>query len=565
MISDLARDHLDVEPEPFDLVVVGTGPAGATLVNELAGRGLSIAVLESGRRSPTAHGDRLRAVTSQGLPIKTYSRERVLGGASTTWAGLCSPLDPIDLAPRAFLGGAAWPFARDVLDPYYARAAERYRFPDPSDFAAGPSTDFGALRADGDLVPDFAGLDEKVFLARTEPQNFGREFTDVYERDDVHLMLDASVTDLHANATRDGVEAATVRSSSGQTLRVRGRRFVLATGGIENARLLLLAHEFGERGAGNEQDQVGRCFMNHPKNYAGIVHLSSTVESAPYLFGCMYRGFAGYAGLRLPEQEQRERELLNSYVRFEPLFPWSDSEGVESMVLLAKRTKFLVDHWRKRGEAKDEAVDLRDYSETGDDSDLQNERKDALGWLGLGWNVVKDVRRVAWYTKYRVLDKKRPRITRVRLRNFMEMEPVADNRVVLGEQRDAFGNRLPLVESRCTALDQRSLVALHERLAESLAAAGVGRLESELTATDRADEWSIDRDASHHLGTTRMGTDPRSSVTDPDGRVHGIDNLYVAGGSLFPTSGCANPTYTIVALSIRLAEHLAGARSASAR
>jgi len=566
MISDLARDSVDAEPSPFDLVVVGTGPAGATLVNELAGRGLSIAVLESGRRSPTAHGDRLRAVASEGLPIKTYSRERVLGGASTTWAGLCSPLDPIDLEARSFIGGARWPFGREVLDPYYARAAERYRFPAPTDFVVDASTDFGALRASGDIVPDLEGLDEKVFLARTEPQDYGREFTQVYERDDVHLLLDATVTALHANATRDTVEAVTVRSSSGRSVRIRGRRFVLATGGIENARLLLLAREFGERGAGNEHDQVGRCFMNHPKNYSGVIRLTRTVESVPYLFGCMYRGFAGYAGLRLPEDEQRERELLNSYVRFEPLFPWSDSEGVESMVLLAKRTKFLVDHWRKRGEAKDEVVDLRDYSETGDDSDLQNERKDALGWLGLGWNVVKDARRVAWYAKYRVLDKKRPRITRVRLRNFMEMEPASDNRVVLGTERDAFDNPLPLVKSRCTALDQRSLVALHHRLGDALERAGIGHLESDLAVAEDAGGWSIDRDASHHLGTTRMGEDPRASVTDPNARVHGVTNLFVAGGSLFPTSGCANPTYTIVALSIRLADHLAAiANGAPAR
>lgn len=569
MITDLSRDRVDTTPLSFDVVVVGTGPAGGAFVNELAGRGLSIGVLESGRRAPSAHADRLRAVASEGLFIKEYSRERVLGGTSTTWAGLSSPLDAIDLAARSWIGGAGWPFAAKDLEPYYRRAAARFRFPAPEDFATGPAATqgFGALRAGGDLVPDFAGLEEKVFLARTEPQNFGREFTAVYERDDVHLILDATVTRLHASADRAAVDALTARSSGGQQVRVAAKVFVLATGGIENARLLLAADEFGERGVGNEHDQVGRCFMNHPKNYGGIVELSRSVESVPYLFGCMYRGFAGYAGLRLPESVQRERELLNSYVRFEPLFGWSDSHGVESLVLLAKRTKFLVNHWRRRGEATGEAVDLRDYSETGDDSDLQNERKDALGWLGLGLNVVKDARRVAWYAKYRVLDKKRPKITRVRLRNFMEMEPAPDNRVVLDERRDVFGTPLPLVRSRCTALDQRSLVALHDQLSRDLTASGIGRLVTDIAPTDDVDAWPIDRDASHHLGTTRMGTDPRTSVVDPDGRVHGSTNLHVAGGSLFPTSGCANPTYTIVALSIRLADRVAatlGARAAPA-
>jgi choline dehydrogenase-like flavoprotein len=563
MIVDLAKDHPTQFPH-FDLVVVGTGPAGATLVNELAGSGLVIGVLESGRRSPTPAGDALRAVTSEGLPIKEYSRERVLGGTSITWAGLSSPLDPIDMTARPWIGGAnggaSWPFERTDLDPFYARAGERYRFPAPTAFTG---TGFGELRTKGDLVVDFEGLEEKVFLARTEPQNFGREFTEVYDRPDVHLVLDATVTELLADEDRGAVRALRVRSSGGAEFEVTAERYVLATGGIENARLLLAAREFGAKGAGNEHDQVGRCFMNHPKNYRGIVRLARTVGSAPYLFGCMYRGFAGYAGLRLPEHVQAERGLLNSYVRFEPLFPWSDSEGVESLVLMAKRTKFLVDHWRRRGEKRDEVVDLRDYSETGDDSDLQNARKSGADWLGLGWNVLRDARRVAWYAKYRVLDRKQPKITRVRLRNFMEMEPDPDNRVTLGTERDAFGVPLPRVASRCTELDRRSLAAIHAELARELARTGLGTLESDLVdGAEHLDPWPIDRDASHHLGTTRMGADPRTSVVDPHGRVHGIANLWAAGGSVFPTSGCANPTYTIVALSIRLADHL---RSGAAR
>jgi choline dehydrogenase-like flavoprotein len=83
--------------------------------------------------------------------------------------------------------------------------------------------------------------------------------------------------------------------------------------------------------------------------------------------------------------------------------------------------------------------------------------------------------------------------------------------------------------------------------------AGFGRLESDLA---RADPWPIAQDASHHMGTTRMGRDPASSVVDAQGRVHSLANLYLAGASVFPTSGSANPTFTIVALSIRLAEHL---------
>jgi choline dehydrogenase-like flavoprotein len=104
-----------------------------------------------------------------------------------------------------------------------------------------------------------------------------------------------------------------------------------------------------------------------------------------------------------------------------------------------------------------------------------------------------------------------------------------------------------------TELDRRSLLALHERLASEFERAGLGRLESDLAA---AEPWPIDQDASHHMGTTRMGDDPATSVVDRDLRVHSLENLWCAGASVFPTSGCANPTFTIVALSIRLARHL---------
>jgi choline dehydrogenase-like flavoprotein len=124
MIRDLDA-HGDAELSGYDLCIVGSGPAGTTLANELCDSGLRICVLESGMERPTPRGDRLRDVRSEGIRIKDYSRERVLGGASTTWAGLSSPLDPIDFEARPGLAHARWPIAREELLAYYAQAAER--------------------------------------------------------------------------------------------------------------------------------------------------------------------------------------------------------------------------------------------------------------------------------------------------------------------------------------------------------------------------------------------------------------------------------------------------------
>lgn len=550
MIRDLA-EHDPVDLPEYDLCVVGTGPAGAVLASALAGTGLRIAVLESGRARPTARGDALRALETAGIQVKERSRERVLGGASTTWAGLSCALDPIDFEPRPFAESGGWPIARDELLPFYDAAAREHRFPALADFGA---EGFGRLRAKGELQPKWSKLDEKVFLARSEPQDFGRECTAAWKAANVDLLLDATVVELETRSEASRPDAlpcvrfARVRTSRGE-LRVRARAFVLATGGIENARLLLASRDHCAVGLGNERDRVGRGFMNHPKNYFGVIELARPVTSAPYFFGALHAGFAGYAGLRLREDVQRELGLTNCYARFEPLFPWSDDEGVESLVTLVKRSHGLFARWKKGREG--EVVELRDWSETGDDSELQDRRR---GALGLAANVALHAPSVAQYAWFRV-GKRRPRVKRVRVRNFVEMQPSDTNRITLSERVDAHGVPLARVAHACSELDRRSLVELHRVLRAELEANGIGRLEGDL---ERAEPWPIDQDASHHLGATRMGRDPRTSVVDADQKLHGASNVFLAGGSVFPTSGCANPTWTIAALSLRLARHLAG-------
>lgn len=532
-----------------DICIIGSGPAGLTLARELVGTGLRVLVLESGIEQATARGNRLRALVSDGIQIKPFSRERVFGGASTTWAGLSSPLDRIDLAVRDWVCDSGWPISREELDVGYARAAELHGFAGLTQLAVdGP---LAALRRKGEWQPVWRALEEKLFLAAAPAQNFASLHGAIFDGERLDLLLGASVVRLESERGSARIARAILRLADGSEHSAQAGVFVLATGGIENARLLLLSRDQCPAGLGNEHDQVGRYLMNHPKNYRGRILFEKPVRSLPWFFGAMHGGFSGYGGLRFTEAEQRARGLLNSYVRLEPLFTWTGSQGVEALVTLAKRSRWIMG--RVQAQGRRGTVELRDYAETGDDSVFQEEQR--LGVL-LG-HVLRDLPRVTRYAWSRAVSRRKPAIAAARLRNFMEMQPLAENRVLLSEQRDEQGVPLPLVRHRVSELDRRSLIALHARLAEELRANGA-RLESDLST---AEPWPIDQDASHHMGTTRMGTDPRTSVVDPSLRVHSVPNLYCAGASVFPTSGCANPTYTIVALSVRLARHLAGGKS----
>ena len=136
----------------------------------------------------------------------------------------------------------------------------------------------------------------------------------------------------------------------------------------------------------------------------------------------------------------------------------------------------------------------------------------------------------------------------------MEQAPDPENRITLGESVDAFGNKLPKIHWTIRDLDKHSVRVLHEALQEEAVRKNFGTMES--SVFEESGPWPISTDAAHHMGSTRMGTDPKTSVVDKDSRVHSMRNLYIAGSSVFPTGGASSATTTIIALTLRLANHL---------
>ena len=449
----------------YDICVIGSGPAGLTLCAELINSGKKICILESGKKEKTKYADNLKEIENSGeIEVKTSSRERILGGTSTTWTGLSAPMDEIDLEK--------WPIKMSELKTYYEKC-NKYGFPEFKDFYTEPS------RSSNDSSRNYEKLQEKVFIANIPAWNFAEKLKYIFDNQNVELFTDSTVIKLNSEKINEQsrVTSAVIKKSDGKEYEIFAKTFVIATGGIETPRLLLLSN------LGNEYDQVGRYIMNHPKKAYGFVHFKKPMKDLPYFFKKIDKGFSKYSGLRLKDDIQKSLGLLNSYVRFEEVYSWKDK--------IIHRL---------------------------------------FPWIDIP-------------------------VKKVRVWNFMEMKALAENRIVLSEKKDTNGIQIPNVVMNTSNIDKKSLIELHKTLAEEFEKDGIAVLESNI---EKENPWPITTDASHHIGGTIMGNDPRNSVVNKDLKVHSISNLYITSSSVFPTSGNANPTYTICALSIRLAKKLSG-------
>ncbi len=337
--------------------------------------------------------------------------------------------------------------------------------------------------------------------------------------DGVDVITLANVTEVRLDdlgARVDGVDVATV---NGRRFVVRAPAVVVGCGAIENARLLLASRDRRPAGLGNGHDAVGRYFQDHPKGFTGLLAVDPAARRLPASGYWPARATAQGRtrwGIGLTEAAQRREQVLNSYVRLEPTVLDHVPDGIAALKRAARgRVRGLDPH------------------------DLTGLAADA-----------PDLARLARFR----LRNEGP-IDLVQVRSFLEQEPRRASRVRLSDRRDPLGRPLAAVDWDLSDLDRRSVRVLHESLVRAFRRHGLGELRVDLD--DGSPAWDGLTDASHHAGTTRMGTDPHTSVTDPSGEVHDVPGLFVVGASLFPTSGYANPVFTIAATALHVADAVA--------
>jgi choline dehydrogenase-like flavoprotein len=512
---------------PFDVCIVGAGAAGLTIARELAGKHLRVALIEGGGLRGDPEAQALLRGESVGRPYFPLEQVRIsgFGGTTTIWNGACRPLDAIDFAERSWVPHSGWPISREDLDPFYSRAQEVCEL-GPYAYAV---EEWEGKTASTRRWPLDGSLDTHIFqLSRTR---FGRAYRQVVlDAPNISTCLGWHAVEVETAPEGRAASGVRCRALDGREMRITARSIVLAAGGIENARLLLLSKAPAHpTGLGNQHDLVGHFFTEHLYMDSGELVFSEGWRTSDFYAihhsrnGGLKPNTRIEAVLALSERRQREEGLLRTAFLFPPRWRTGTayySDGFTSLLHLIRLLRVGHRPYRWRQHAGNVLAGLP--------------------------NVLVTAARRQW----RGLEKNRAMV-----RAFAEQAPNDASRVLLAERRDRLGRNLARLDWRVTDRDLRSFRRAHEIFSQELARSGLGSFDAHLDPEDQRWPRRV-TGGYHHMGTTRMAADPCQGVVDADARVHGTANVYVAGSSVFPTGGYANPTLTIVALSIRLADHL---------
>lgn len=510
-----------------DVCIVGAGPAGLAIAQELSTAACKVLLIESGdmRQSPEVTAlDQVENVGAPRVVDSSRVRARGLGGTSCVWNGRCVPLSAHDFAERSWVPWSGWPVAHTQLQPYFERAA-RYLGLWPVEYDAAlerslPTALPGLPQAlTGDIGPCCWQFSVDESNPSVATQSAGAFLASKPANADVLLQATATQIEVDGNAR---LQWLTVQSLTGRAARVRCKLLVLCAGGIETPRLLLQSRSTMPTGLGNQHDMVGRCFMDHPRCAVGHFDLADDARLRPAFMlqrvdgGGRPRYFI--RGLSLSTEVQRREQLLNCAgwldARVAPDDPW------DAIKRLA------------RGKSPAPFADVS--------------------------HVLRQPRLTARALHRRFVERRPVQYKADALTLLCDVEqmPNVDSRLTLSERRDALGMPMARIDWRFGDAERRT-VQRFGQLAQQ-AFAGMGLSELRLTDSVRTgdfqprDFW----DVAHPAGGTRMASDPRRGVVDEQGQVHGVQGVFVVGTSVFPTNGHANPTLTLMALAVRLADHI---------
>ncbi len=507
----------------FDICIVGAGAAGIAMAQRLADSSLKVILLVSGGPSDRGIPDEARQALYQGSagdflqkvdPVFLHrSRLNMYGGTTNHFGFWARPLDRADTMPRPGYREACWLFDERELTPYYIDAHEFGRF-GPFNYDDMAFWERVLYARCFDPLPGDK-LTGAIMRAQYEENlhDFQVQFREqLKSAENITVLFNAHLLTIATDENQNHVvelncsiidHSSSGESRAGKRFKVRARTYALACGGIENVRLLQLSGDLGN----NRRDQLGRGFMVHPllTNAARVTFDQPVPRDIRNFF--------------------REQQI-----RLKP--PESSGGDYQHMVAPLVNPELVFDYLMFNAWGV-----LAPTHQTLIDEQIGNFRI----ILYFGADAVSAIVNLNW-----------------------EQTPDEGSRITLNhEQRDPiFGQPVAHIDWRLNETDKRSAVRALEISLEYLRARGASR---QLMITDvggGAEDWTFPpgegalETGDHHMGALRMSASPDDGIVDINSRLHTVDNLYIAGSAVFPTGGYANPTLTIVALALRLADHL---------
>lgn len=530
--------------ESFPICIIGAGAAGISLAISLSRQGKRVLIIEGGDWDETPESlDAYIGKASTPHPQTTEFRYQRFGGTTHLWGGRCVPLDPHDFENRPHVPDSGWPAgATDILN-YYSEALD-YCDAGENDFRISA---FGAnakpiFSEVSKLAPELNEYIERYSL----PTDFGKKYRDeLTNSSNVLVLLRTRCISLNCIPENPGSVSSITLHDGLRKLEISVNRLILAGGGIETTRLMLVSKK-NNPGWNHLDTSLGKYYACHYDLIFGALRFHS--EKPVFDFQKTLEGIYARRKLQFSAEFQAQHGLLNSAFRlhFPAYADPSHGSGVMSTIYLAKSIlkpeyQAILNHGVNQSAQEGQSI------------------KHLI-------NIIMDMRSVIkfafdWLFKIKLAKRKIP-YTLVANRNGTfpiefnsEQVPDVSNRIELLEELDRFGMQRVAVYWKLTDLDIASGVKSFNLLKAQLEKTNACQLEFDQKELERSVRNALPV-GGHHMGTTRMGANPSSSVVDLNCKVHGVNNLFIASASVFTTNSHANPTLTIVALALRLAKHL---------
>ena len=501
-----------------EVCIVGAGAAGITLAREFIAAPFRVVLLESGGMNYDQETQDLYEGQSVGWTFEdlTLCRLRYFGGTTNHWGGWCLPFDAIDFEARDDLPNHGWPFPKSHLNSWYQRAQDvcqlgpyDYR---PASWGITPK----------EVPPPFSGPDFECKILQENPLRFGSAYASALRQAPrVTVYLHANAFNFDAGESGVKVNELAVKTLSGNDFTVRAQIYILAVGGIENARLLLASGKEGSKGLGNTQDLVGRFLMVHLVYPGGIIipsHPRMTFDFRTHLDYMIAGGKHWFLSfISLSADSMRRRHLPNIMINWGYDF---------------SPVKEAADALKRLGQLE----------------------RSGGSWSADLSQVVRNFEGLAEFGVRKELFGEGVPIESLRVHCASEQQPNPQSKVSLGPKRDRLGMREIIVDWQLVPEDKSKAAETLQLLAMEVGRSGFGRFRPLLIEDGPWPDGFYGDE--HQMGTTRMHRDPTLGVVDENCRVHSVANLYIAGSSIFPSGSANNPTLTIVALALRLADHV---------